>query len=166
MSVRDVIITNYYKNNYGSCVKSVYRRVGSTPNAEDVVQDAFTKALQYWGSYNQKEPFEGWFITILNNCCRDYVQKERLGGAIDDISIDELTEELTDESPKDYPSKLVRRVINESKPRSRDILTAYFFKDMPPADISNLYGVANKTIRMCIYRFKSRIKRMLSDKGI
>jgi len=46
-------LERFYKTNYLTLIKRVSHRAGGPYNAEDVVQEAFVRALKYWGHSSQ-----------------------------------------------------------------------------------------------------------------
>ena len=60
------IIEEFYKENFDKLVVQLSRRAGSLENAEDIVQEAFLRALTYKDAYNPKlNQFSTWFNGIL-----------------------------------------------------------------------------------------------------
>jgi len=65
------VIEDYYRKNFKRLVNISRGRAGSYHNAEDVVQEAFTRALKYHKSYNPAmTAFDAWFSRILDNSLR------------------------------------------------------------------------------------------------
>ena len=52
------------------CLRLATRLLGSTQDAEEVVQDAFVRAYRALGRYEEREQFGSWLTRILVNRCR------------------------------------------------------------------------------------------------
>lgn len=149
----------YYANNHDRLIKIAKGRLDSPQDAEDAVQEAFTRALKYAHTYDPSRPFEGWFVALLQNAIRDQHKYSRMGG----MTTDELPEdELVDDNNLDLPYEELRKLIQSKEGNTKDILQLYFFAEHTPRDIHEILGVPNKTIRMCIYRFKKEVGGVLS----
>jgi RNA polymerase sigma factor (sigma-70 family) len=52
--------------------------VGSGPEAEDIVQDALTRAWRNMSRLRDPDKFQQWFDRIIVNACRDHLRRRRL----------------------------------------------------------------------------------------
>ncbi len=52
-----------------------YRLSGNEPDARDLVQEAFSRALEHGGSYDPSRPFDSWLLRILNNVFLDSMRR-------------------------------------------------------------------------------------------
>lgn len=48
-----------------------YRLAGNEQDARDLVQEAFARALERFGSYDPRRPFDSWLLRILHNIFLD-----------------------------------------------------------------------------------------------
>ena len=151
-------ITKLYEEGYPKYVKMIKHRVGGEVNAEDVVQEAFTNALQYLSSYDGSVPIENWFWTILVNAARDFRRQELRCGMTD-------TEEEESTDPLDFTAfkeEILESVINdieqvESK-ELRKVLKAYLIDGWKTREIAAWSTFTHAHIRVLIHRFKQGLK--------
>jgi RNA polymerase sigma factor (sigma-70 family) len=66
------ILKEYYALEYDNLAKKIGRRVFDAQDIDDVLQEAFTKALEYLDSFKGDRPFPNWFGVILQNTVKDY----------------------------------------------------------------------------------------------
>lgn len=52
-----------------------YRLAGNEPDARDLVQEAFARALEHAGSYDPARAFDSWLLRILHNVFLDGVRR-------------------------------------------------------------------------------------------
>ncbi|MDB4302043.1 sigma-70 family RNA polymerase sigma factor [bacterium] len=149
------ILEAYYKDNFSTLVIKQSRRAGSPENAEDVVQEAFAKALKHIDKYDPNKPFEGWFVTILNNSLRDFKRDERNYGM--GLEFDEDLHELEPCYEGNELSNIVAHEIKQKQRPTRDILHLYFVREYKPSEICDVLSIPNKTIRMAVLRFKAML---------
>lgn len=136
---------------------------GTPENAEDVLQEAFVRALIYWDTFdpNNKE-LGAWFSTILKNSLRDFKRDEWLFGMGE-----EFDEELYD--PQEMPInevELVRQIyemVEDKIDSQKEILLLYFERHYTPKDIYNVTGQKVSNIKKVIQRFKAEVKEKYGD---
>lgn len=162
-------LVQLYKETYNTRVKKLtFTLNGDKAGAEDVVQEAFTRALKFYNSYdNGCGDINAWFNKILFNCLRDY-QREKLGYGIVRNNIEEEDEEAT-MWIKIYPiDAKIRALINEqlesyTNLRHKRILQLFFILGYTTAQIPQIeLGVSQTNVTTIIKRFKDSIK----EKGL
>lgn len=158
------ILTDYYSHNYNDLCNLVRRRkLAHSGDEEDVVQSAFTKALQFIKSFDKSKEIDKWFITILNNCYRDYYKTESLSGC----SYEELDEEdfpVEDQSllNDDAAIKKIKQYIDSKYEPMRTILNLYFIGGYVPRDIVYLVDRWNyNSIRALVSSANKDLKNIL-----
>jgi RNA polymerase sigma-70 factor (ECF subfamily) len=52
-----------------------YRLSGNESDARDLVQEAFSRALEHSGSYDPSRPFDSWLLRILHNVFLDAMRR-------------------------------------------------------------------------------------------
>lgn len=67
---RNAFIEGHYRKNRIRLVKIMSRRTGYT-NAEDVIQEAYCRALRSWDAFTPGSNFETWFRSICDNSHKD-----------------------------------------------------------------------------------------------
>jgi RNA polymerase sigma factor (sigma-70 family) len=159
--MRNTQIEAFYKENFNRLIKRVGHRAGTHWAAEDVVQEAFVRALKYWDTYDPANKEIGaWFNTILNNALRDYTRDERRYG---------MCEEFEDEKHNDLalsPEALgaaakIRELIAAKGQPTKSILTMYYLQGYKPKEIVEVLDVEVKTVRQYVWRFRDELKEKL-----
>jgi len=162
MIVRNEVMTKFYHDNQRVLHKRVANRAGGAYNAEDVVQEAFCRALKYWDSFNPNvKEIGAWFNTILNNTLKDFKREELMYGMC--VEFDENQYKGTELSLTDHHMMVkVTDLINAKRDNTRDILDLYYLQGYNPRDIEQVLDVSNKSIRMAVWRFKDEVKEKLN----
>jgi RNA polymerase sigma factor (sigma-70 family) len=148
------LLEKYYIENHGRLVKILSNRAGGIHCAEDVVHDAFERALRYRNSFEpSRQELGAWFNTIMNNALRDYKKAERMMG----MSV-EYVEELDEGLPmQDWEDDMICAVLSEIDKKNvmvRQALYLYFFKQYKPREISQILDMSNCYIRTSVKEFK------------
>jgi RNA polymerase sigma factor (sigma-70 family) len=156
--MRNEVIEKHYRENYNRLVKIVSRRLGYNPHlSEEAVQEAYTKALEHWDVYDHKRSFDGWFVTILNNCVVNVTRQEKDRG----ISIEEVGQLSEDEEnllrlDNNLVSREVRKMIMGTESAlHKDIIYLFFIKGLSLKSILSLTEATSLSmVKKVISRFR------------
>ena len=154
----------YYQDNYDTFIKKVKRRAGGEVNAEDVVQEAFTRALKYQNSFDEtNRPLDAWFNTILNNALRDFQRQERLFGM--NIELDEEKIDGVDmKEIRGVIRKDLRKLIQQQPEPKATVLRLHFNKGYKTREIVNVVDVPLGTVFTTINRFKQEVQELYEER--
>lgn len=153
-------IEQHYKDNYRNLCKRVSYGAGGFDCAEDIVQDAYEKAIRYLNSFDDKvKSFDTWFNTILGNCLRDFKNKEKMQGM--SIPFDEKDEYLipdeVDFTKKEVVNEIRKRIASKPEPL-RNVLYLHYQLDYKPSDIYAVTELPRGTILSMLARFNREVK--------
>lgn len=146
-------LTELYVGSRNRLINRVSRAVGGKVNAEDVVQEAFGRSLQYEHSFDPSyRSFTKWFNTILNNCVHDFRKQERLGGMV----LEDLSDPLERTA---YHEEMVRKVLDAmSDSPAKEVLSLYFIKDMDPGEIAEVTDLTPRQVSHQVYTFQRQMR--------
>lgn len=155
-------IEELYVSKYNHLCNQVRRWVGP-PNAEDVVQEAFTRALKYKRSWNPEYKTLGaWFKGILNNAARDKKQEERMQGMSGPEYYE--SEELDTTMAK---SELVEKVISEMDTSiNSEVLRMFFVLGYTRKEIAEVVELTPKYIGNVVYEFRKSMQEKYGDQYV
>lgn len=156
MNKKNEIITNHYKSNYNKLVKRTQYRVPhkSVALAEEVVQEAYRRALDYFKTFNPKiNKFDVWFNTILRNATNDCRTSETDGGVTREL--EENTEDIRATKGDEHPTLMLEIVDVKRSKRDRQILFLFYINGLTSKDISEFMGMKHTNVRQIIYKFKN-----------
>lgn len=68
------------------CLRVARRMTNSDPDAEDVVQDAYVKALKNLPRFDHRCTFRTWLFRIVTNCATDMLRQRRRKQILMDLS--------------------------------------------------------------------------------
>ena len=162
------LIENHYRKHYDRQVSVASRQTGSHHTAEEAVQEAYTRACEYWKGYarfvtnnppdSNDNLFYRWFETVLTNCIsRKWNEEKRQGMQLDDESDNQpsITEDGTEN--KVVVSE-IRDMIKTKKPSTRYILELHLFNGMDPSDIRHLVPKNLRAVEQVLRRFKAEVR--------
>jgi RNA polymerase sigma factor (sigma-70 family) len=154
-------LLEHYNKHHKKLVKKMSFRAGTQWAAEDIVQQAYTYALQYIDSFNQEKgsqplvAFNNWFTTILNNSLYEHQNKEK--GMVVPAPVNEELVELPSSLIED-----VKRMIKRETKEHQEILRLHFLLDYSPIDISKVTNNTYANSFKVIQRFRNEVRSLYS----
>lgn len=151
MSVRAEVIERLYEAHYDPLLRLAYLLAGRD-GAEDLVQDAFVRALDRWRPGAPEEAFRAWAQTTMTRLAisrfrrasRERVAYER-HGAPSAMSAPEFAPE-------------VEQALASLSPRQRAATVLRYYEDLPDAAIAERLGVRVGTVKALLYQARERLK--------
>lgn len=150
-------IEKHFKENREKLVKRMTFRCGVREDAEDIVQEAYYRALRYIRSC-QDDNFEKWLSTILNNCLRE--QKNIQMGHSADVFEEEEAEGTQCPHYSDHIMREVFKLIDTKSDVQREVLNLYFRQEYSAIDISRLTNYSYAQCHQIILRFRNELKQL------
>lgn len=152
------IIEEHYKRSFNRLVKRLSFRAGSPQDAEDIVQDAYERALKYIDAYDVEQDFEIWFGRIMFNCLKDHNKKSR-GYTVVEFEEHHGGGEDCRMLPKEALDQIWKRI--DSKPAEfAEILRLHFKNGYSINDINKIVGGKYDATAQTIKRFRLEMREM------
>lgn len=154
------LIEEHFREVRIRALKGLTFKMGTPEAAEDVLQEAYYRALKYFKTFNG-EDFVKWINKIINICAIDYFNQER--GSYRD----ELEEEMFDliDCPS-YPNHVMKEVyeIIETKSVAQiEVLSLYFRCEYSAKDIHEITGYSYAQCHKIISRFREELRTLYKE---
>lgn len=152
-------LTKFYKDNYNQLVSNYTKRTGSVEDAEDVVQEAFTRALTYLDRYNESEPFSNWMTRVVyNTFCTWKKEKDSMGltYSFDEEYYDPIDGNL---QRKQLVEGIIR-LMNGCSERDQQILNMYYCCNYKAKDVATIMSLPKHIVWGVTEDFRGRIKAL------
>jgi RNA polymerase sigma-70 factor (ECF subfamily) len=142
----NTIIDEYYRENYEQLIKRLSYRLGSPENAEDAVQEAFTRAVKYYKSCTSD--FDRWFKVIMSNVVKDFQKEIRLAGLTKSIedSYEELDPIVTDHIRACFRSHM-EKLSDSKRSFDKEILRLNILFGYNRKEIAQILGISDRTVK-------------------
>lgn len=131
--------------------------------ADDLAQDALTKALARRGQLREEEALESWLFSILNNCWRDHLRARREFADVDDL--DEVILSTEPGPERLYASRQttlrVRDAIAALPMAQRQVITLVDIEECSYAEVASVLGVPVGTVMSRLSRARQALKEKL-----
>ena len=146
---------------YPACLRFAVRQLGNRADAEEAVQDAFTRAFRYLPRYEERQKFSSWLYKILTNQCRSIGgRRRRLEEtfiAFDAIGDDQLSDGREPEAPRIELQRALARLSDED----REALLLKYLDDHTYEDMAEMMGVKVSALKMRVKRARERLLGLL-----
>jgi RNA polymerase sigma-70 factor (ECF subfamily) len=153
------LVQRYASDVYGVCAAIVQDRGA----AEDLAQEAFSKALTSLRGYRGEASPRTWLVAITRNHCIDYL-RARQRDAEDTREAFEA-DAYADDAP--LPAELLARqqdvqaALASLPETDRALVVLRFRQDMEYAEIARAFGLREGTVRMRLSRALARMRAAL-----
>lgn len=128
----------------------------SDADAEDAVGEAVLLAWRSFGSLRREEAARSWMLRITVNCA--YGQRRRQGRV---VYMDKLPEE--DGMARTREESTVWEAVCSLNGDQRLVVTLYYYEDMPVAEIAQVLGVPQGTVKSRLSRGRERLRMLLEE---
>ncbi|WP_461789305.1 RNA polymerase sigma factor [Pedobacter sp.] len=146
---------------------AVYRVVGNSVEAEDIVQEAFCIAFERIDGLKNQGNFEGWVKRIAINQAISALRKRRMvftdDGQLDVVADEEV--DIDEEFIFQCQVDDVKKAIADLPDGYRTIVSLHLFEDMGQEEIGKMLGINHATVRSQYHRAKKKIFIALKDKA-
>ncbi len=148
-----------YRKNYSNYVGRLTKRFQSKAKAEDVVQEAYTRAFTYWETCPTPGEIVSWFSMILSNCIKDAKKDDRMRG----MSVEDSEAEDVPTPCNGFHTVELNQVTNaiNAKPKAvAYILGLNLLQQLRPREIAQLVPETEAAIRQIVHRFRLELKEL------
>ena len=155
------LLTLHFKTYKRVYIKAVSFNCGDPVAAEDIIQDAYVKAIENKDSFNgelELKKFNTWFYTITQRAMVDYYRKEDIRRQADlRFFQEELDKELDVEAQAIRELVLEREVISKRKDRYLGVVYDRIILGLPFSVIAQQRGISVDAALQRVGRFKKEL---------
>ncbi len=147
------------------------KMVNNPTDAEDLTIETFGKAFKNLHQYVPNFAFSTWLFKIASNNCIDFIRKQRTPlisidqdhNAPDGIplTIQENSPDPEENMIKSQKATLMRSVVDQLKPRYKDLIILRFFKEYSYEEIANELDLPLGTVKAQLFRAKELLYNIL-----
>lgn len=149
-------IEEHYRTNHRRLFQTYGRSMGSYHLGEEVVQEAYTRALQYNSGLSPETDIDMWMGLILRNCSLRARKVERAHGIVDYRETEEAVK------PAAIPAILLGEVQERIRRKPEDvarILTLVLIEQYTPREAADVLPSSSGAIRVAVHRFREEIRK-------
>lgn len=153
------LIEDHYRDNFNRMVKYISRNSGNRHNAEDILQEAYTRALLYWKSLEARhdKSMNEWFRGILKNCFRDSLREQLEKGIVVEGHVDKIV----DHNHSGYARKWLKEIKEKMRlynKKDEYILNLYFIYQYKIYEIEMLVRESFIYVKNLVQKFRRELR--------
>lgn len=155
------ILVERYRNRYA---RYAFHMLGNREDAEEALQDAFTRAYRSLARCEDPERFGAWLFRILVNRCRT-MGARRGRRARTFVSDDLAILDAAEDHPADRTAwrEEIDRALQQVRPEQREAFLLKYVEEMGYDEMSRLTGVGVSALKMRVMRACDRLRELLSE---
>lgn len=175
--------TNYSPNDIERELEKLYPSIfrmvsamiwGSGLEPEDITQDVFLKAYRNASKFKNDSALSTWVYRIARNTVIDALRKKRFRNLVTGFwsaDADDFVEPISPDSETDINDireiqRIVRKAIADLKEPYRSIVVWREIEDLPYAQIAEITGESEGTLKSRLFYAKKKLRDSLIAKGI
>ena len=149
------------------------KMVNNSVDAEDLTIEAFGKAFKNIKQYTPSFAFSTWLFKIATNNCIDFIRKKRGNtfsvDQVDDPSdsssmvIQSGTLDPEENLIKKQKEVLLRNIVNQLKPRYRNLIELRYFKEYSYEEIAKEMNLPLGTVKAQLFRARELLFNILNN---
>jgi RNA polymerase sigma-70 factor (ECF subfamily) len=164
-----VELVNRYKDRL---MTFVFRYVGETEQAEDIVQDTLIKVYTHRHFYKEIAKFSTWIYTIAGNLSKTELRKRkrRKTLSISQMGIEDRDYELPAVEPEtddilhgEFTEQQIQRSIQSLPPHFRTVIILRDIQELSYEEISKIVDVPLGTVKSRINRARLQLQDQLKE---
>jgi len=164
--MNDDIITQLYISQMSIIYKYLIKLGCSKQEAEDIVQESFTRAMEHMDGV-RVEKLRSWLFTVAVNVFRTFRKRNnRLSFSLDEeqyynnfCNEDDVENSILVAEKGNY----VKKTLESLKQQYRTLLLMKYQADLSYKQISILLGIPENTVRTYLYRAREEFKERWSE---
>lgn len=166
------LVLTYQTPIYNLCL----RMIGNPEDAADLTQEAFIKAWKNLGGFQFESAFSTWLYRLASNTCLDHLRSVKRRPQVSLTAEDSDGETQTMDFPDPAPSpeaavivkeeqELLARAMDALDEQQRQILTLRAVNELSYAEIAELLGIKEGTVKSRLARTRDALRKILLESG-
>ena len=139
-------------------------------DAEEILQDCFTKAYNSLNSFKGEAKFSTWFYRIVYNTALTKLSSKKRKTESEMSSLDEHFNLKSDYdyriSERDNLSLIVNDLVNQLPEKYSVIINLFYLDEMSCEEISNVMNISVSNVKVMLHRSRNAMKDMIIKKNL
>ncbi len=158
---KDVFVT-IIKSTEALVAQVIYKMISNKEDRKDLAQEVYLKAYKNLSGFKFESKLSTWIATIAYNTCINHLEKKKipLQGDIEIHNINEADIALPGLDGKQR-SFIISAAIEKLSPILKTLITLYHNEDLSYAEIQQITGLPEGTIKSYLFRARKALKENL-----
>ena len=146
----DEYIEKAVKTYSKSMLNAAYSLLGSVPDAEDAVQDAFLKYIQKAPDFKSADHEKAWLLRVTINICKNMLKASGRKNV-----------PICEDIPYEQNNNEVLQCVMSLEEKYRTIIHLYYYEDYSIKEIASILSLPRATVGTRLSRGRNILKTML-----
>lgn len=157
------ILERLYRRYYQAAFSYCVALCGDEELARDITADAFVKA--YLSLPGDVPSFRYWLLRVCKNLLIDHLRRKRRETG--DEALEHMTDGVTPETAylRMERDRCLWEAIDSLPPLDRELVTLYYFSEVPMQEIARLTGKSYGAVRQRMVRLRQTLKLRMEEQG-
>ena len=140
--------------------------------AEDVVQESFIRAYRSIRSFDDRRPFEPWFLRSVVHASVKMMQRSarqvEMGDEADESRFAELisrVESVEEQIESIQVQNMIWEAMQKLSPRQRAVIVQRYYLEMSEKEMALESGTATGTVKWLLHAARERLRSMLAERS-
>ncbi len=147
-----------------------YRMTGSPEDAEEAVQEIFSRAFERLSSFDTERRFFPWLYTIALNHLRSKARSGSSGGAPPALSLDDTLERHVSSPASAGPEHLALRreaersvleALGKLRPEHREVFILRHMEGLGGREIAEMLDIPENTVKTYAHRARRQLRELI-----
>jgi RNA polymerase sigma-70 factor, ECF subfamily len=144
-----------------SILRTAYRMLGNWADAEDVAQEVFVRLHRHGLSFPTAAALNAWLYRVAVNLCLDRTRSSRPRGELRDIS--DGSESAETAAIRSEQGRRLMTALGRLPARERAVIVLREIEGLSTAEVAEVFGSTETTVRSQISKAMARLRTMLSE---
>ncbi len=144
-----------FRREFAMVARTVFLIVHDRGRAEEIAQDAFVKLLQRWATVSSYERPDAWVRRVAIRMAVRQASRELRRPSIEKLSAGAGGERVADLD--------LAVAVAALAPMQHAAVVLYYWEDRPVAEIAELLGVSDSTVKQHLHRGRARLASVLHE---
>lgn len=155
MSERELEYAWFFRAEFPSVLRTVFLILRDRGRAEDIAQDAFMQLYTHWRKVSRYERPEAWVRRVAIRMAIREQKRDRLRTVLERAAEKPSADEGADLD--------LTGAMNGLSPTQRAVVVLYYYEDRPTAEIVEILGMSQSTVRVHLSRARRRLAELLRE---
>lgn len=137
------------------------RRLPGRAAAEEVLQEAFARAVERGGAIRDGESAVAWFYRLLRNAIADHHRRRVVEGRAIEQAAREAREASDDPELRAAVCGCMATLLPELKPEYAELIRRVDLEEAPVAEVAGALGITANNAHVRLHRARQALKRRL-----
>jgi RNA polymerase sigma factor (sigma-70 family) len=162
---RTSALATLFERHHARIYRFCLRMTGDRHASEDLVQDAFMRALRYRKSFRTDSAFAPWIFRIARNACVDHLRRTA-AHATGETSVEETPGQAPaaeERAAADERADLVRRALLKLPVQGREVLVLSRYEFKTYEEIARTLGCSVGAVKVRAHRAMKQLREAYLD---